>query len=137
MAYIFTAHDPKGTLIGMKENTWNMKICNYDGANDANQHGNSHPEMEVLLDKVQDSIKHPHFIIKDNPHVEMKENKERYEYYKFYFNVDDRMRGIKTVVEIDNTSMTGEVVTTHKISGNMNKIKKEGEIVYDASNTDH
>lgn len=130
---IFNERDPIGRPVILKKATWEYKICNYGGANDDNVHGNSHPEMQELQERVKESITSPHFIIKDEPSEQLRPGAEREEYFKIYFNEQLKMRVIKTIVEFSTDKEYGEVVTTHKIAGKMDKVKKEGDIVYDAS----
>ena len=137
---MFTVKDPLEREVILKKETWENKIINITGSNNNSEHGNSHKEMANLLQNVQESIKHPVFIVKDTK-VELIDGEEvtvvsenREEYYKIYVNEEKLcLNMIKTVVEFDKEKHKGEIVTTFKMDGKLSKVKVEGGVVYDAS----
>lgn len=137
---VFEAKDPFKRTIKLKKYTWEYKILNFNNANCNNEHGNSHPEMEPMLLMIQESIEKPTFILKDTKIITDEEGNEkevvsenREENIKIYFNEKNELNSIKTIVEYDNTKKMGEIVTAHKITGPMKKIKKGGGIIYDST----
>lgn len=130
---IFDTEDPLKRKVCLKRNTWEYKILDYHNTNSNGEHGNSHPEMEKYLPEIEECIKHPHYIIQDTE-VDLIDGQEtevvsdnREEYLRIFFDQDDKMQMIKTVVEFEGNQ--GEVVTTHKLRKLINKGK--GRIIYE------
>ncbi len=132
MGTIFTVSDPLGRPISLKTETYNKKIANIDGSNNHNEHGNSHPDMEV--EDIRASVEAPHFITEN--HIIQKDGEKeiktitdrRQAYYRFDI---EKSSIFKTIVEFaDNNS--GDIVTSHR-SNKASSIKVEGGIIYDAT----
>jgi len=139
---IFSTKDPLDRSVTLKQTTWECKVCNHYNTNDDNKHGNSHPEMEVLLNEVRRSVEQPQFIIQDTKIVTNENgdeieviNENREEYIRLYFNLNTgELNSIKTVVEYDGDKSNGDIVTTHKMTGRIKGIKKGGgNIIYDST----
>ena len=56
---MFTTIDPLHRSVTLKSTTWYNKIINTTGANNNCEHGNSHKEMENLLDDIKLTIEKP------------------------------------------------------------------------------
>lgn len=130
--------DPLGRNVVIKEATWTNKVLNYSGINNDKRFGNSHPEMEMLLEEVVNSLQSPVYILKDTNLIGYDDqgaeiwapSENREHYISFYFSkTDDKLKAIKSVVE--HTIDGGELVTTHKTSPN--RISKEAGVIYDAA----
>lgn len=138
---VFRTRDPLNREVKLKTTTWSYKICNFNCENDNNVHGNSHQEMEELLDKVKLSIECPHYILKDTKiQQDLDGNEEevpsdtREEYIMFYFNdTNQEMNSIKTIVEYNEEKTLGDIVTTFRITGRIKQYKSRGGIIYDAT----
>jgi hypothetical protein len=137
---IFQTNDPINRSVILKKSTWEDKILNINGANTDNIHGNSHTEMEGLLDGIKKSIEKPIYILNDTG-ISTDEsgndieyiNRERQEYYTFNFDSNFCLRAIKTVVDFSKDVERGEIVTTHIMTGPIKKIKSKGGVVYDST----
>lgn len=135
----FSTTDPLNRTVTLKQSTWDYKICNYYNTNSNGEHGNSHPEMEKLLEIIKSGIENPQFIfqntrkIMDGDEEKIVPNDTRQEYIKMYFDKDDfGMRIIKTIVEFKDD--VGDIVTTFKIEKPKKDIKPLGGIIYDSTN---
>lgn len=138
---MFSTIDPLDRRVTLKKTTWEYKVFNYHNTNDDKKHGNSHPEMEPLLQKVKRSIEQPQYIIQDTKIVTNDDGEEieiindkREEYIRMYFNsTTGELNCIKTVVEYNEQS-SGDIVTTHRLTGRIKSIKKGGgNIIYDST----
>lgn len=132
MDKIFMVSDPLSRSITLKSDTYNKKIANIDGSNDHNEHGNSHPDMEV--NDIRTSVEAPHFITES--HIIQKDGEQeikiitdkRQAYYRFDI---EKSSIFKTIVEFDDNN-SGDIVTSHR-SNKASSIKVEGGIIYDAT----
>lgn len=135
----FTTTDPFNRTVTLKQSTWEYKICNYYGTNNNGEHGNSHPEMENLLENIKSGIQNPQFIFQNTRKttIDGKEmvvaNGTREEYIKMYFDEEDcGMRIIKTIVDFKGDA--GDIVTSFKVEKPKKDIKPLGGIIYDSTN---
>lgn len=139
---MFTTSDPLHRSVTLKSSTWYNKIINTTGANDNCEHGNSHIEMESLLDEVKRTIENPNIIVKDLENVGVDEDGNeiikvsdtREEYFRIYVNTTEScLNAVKVVVGFDDEHKIGEVVTTHKMNGKLSKVSTKGGVVYDSN----
>ena len=133
MDTIFTVSDPLGRSITLKSDTYNKKIANIDGSNDNNEHGNSHPDIEIK--DIKDSVERPQFItqghIIEGDGVEERKTitDKRQVYYKF--SLDDKSNIFKTIVAFDDNN-NGDIVTSFRCN-KASSIKMEGGVIYDST----
>jgi hypothetical protein len=136
---MFIKKDPFNREIKLKKSTWEYKICNYHNTNNNGECGNSHPEMSNYYNEVENSVEHPHYILQDTKlvcddygnEIEIP-NEKREEYYRFFFDKEDKLGIIKTIVDFDQKN-NGDIVTTHKMNGRIRGVRKGGRIIYDSS----
>jgi hypothetical protein len=111
--YIFITDDCMGNKVGLKPETFSLKILR------------DHPDMTP--DIIKESVECAHIVAKDpDPH--------RFKYYKIIPNPAqgrDDVTNIKVVIETSNSTECGEVVTAFLLRHLRNEISK-GDIIYDA-----
>lgn len=136
---MFVKNDPRGRRVQLKKATWEYKILNHHHTNDNGENGNNHPEMADFYERVIESVENPHYIIQDTQVVTDEHGQEieiphekREEYLRIFFDKQDRLCLVKTIVEFDETFENGDIVTTHKMNGKMKGVKG-GRILYDAT----